>query len=176
MLEHEARRGMEAGCLSKQGNRSRWVVTVNHVELYRHLIVWALHHGEWKLGVDHRDRDRSSTTESENLRPATGSLNLANAPTYSNNTSGYKGVSWHKRHEKWVARIMANQKAIQSASFDRPDDAHIAYAEAARQHFGGIRSHRSCLTHVDGFLSLPRREHARDFANEDHDDAPAWAD
>jgi hypothetical protein len=129
--------GSEAGGSHKfKGKRgARYVVSINGVDIFRHLIVWALHHGEWKFGLDHEDRD-SSNDRIENLRPATVSQNNANATRYRNNTSGHKGVSWHKRQQKWVARIMVNSKAIQIGSFDRASDAHAAYTEAATHHFG----------------------------------------
>lgn len=127
--------GKEAGYLSRYGQRTRWVITINGIELYRHLVVWAWHQGEWKFGIDHKDRDKSND-RIENLRTATASQNNANTTRYANNTSGIKGVSWHKRQQKWIARIMVKGRAIQIGSFDEATNAQEAYIQAAIQHFG----------------------------------------
>lgn len=127
--------GKEAGCDSKHKNDFRWIVCINYIRFFRHVVVWAMHHGEWKLRIDHKDND-SLNDRIENLRPATRSQNMANSLLSKNNTSGQKGVSWHKRQRKWIARIMVDRKPIQLGSFDDPIEAKAAYDEAAKKYFG----------------------------------------
>lgn len=45
----------------------------------------------------------------------------------SNNTSGYKGVRWHKNSKKWDASISFNQKRYCIGSFNDPKEAAYAY-------------------------------------------------
>lgn len=71
-----------------------------------------------------------------NLRPATGSQNVANQGLRSNNTSGYKGVSWSNELGKWRAGIRVRGEWINLGSFELAEDAHQAYSAAARTHFG----------------------------------------
>lgn len=52
--------------------------------------------------VDHVNRDRANN-QWANLRPATRRENQGNTGLQSNNTSGYRGVSWHKKAGKWRA-------------------------------------------------------------------------
>jgi hypothetical protein len=54
------------------------------------------------LQIDHISRERLDHRRS-NMRFATRSQNQANKGKQCNNTSGHKGVSWHKT--KWEARI-----------------------------------------------------------------------
>jgi hypothetical protein len=128
--------GKEAGYLRKGRNgHPTWKVTLNDFKMHRHLIVWAMHHGEWLLGIDHKNRN-SLDDRIENLRPATQSQNLANGSFRRNNTSGYKGVFWHKDVRKWAAGIKVNYRFIHLGLFDDPAVAHAAYCEAAKHYFG----------------------------------------
>lgn len=61
-------------------------------------------------------------------RPAT---NARNRKTPRNNTSGYMGVTWHKRDRKWVAQIMVKGRHIHLGYFSTAEEAAAAYATAA---------------------------------------------
>jgi len=56
-------------------------------------------------------------------------------------TSQYRGVSWHKREQKWQAAICLGSgsgpgKQVHLGSFSSELEAARAYAAAAKQHFG----------------------------------------
>ena len=53
-----------------------------------------------------------------------------------NNKSGYKGVSWHKQKEKWVAQIKIEGKNKFLGFFTDPEKAYKAYCERAIEHYG----------------------------------------
>jgi HNH endonuclease/AP2 domain len=53
--------------------------------------------------VDHKDRNPSND-QWDNLRPCPHGKNMWNIGKHKDNTSGYKGVSWDKRRQKWRAR------------------------------------------------------------------------
>jgi hypothetical protein len=61
--------------------------------------------------VDHINGD-SLDNRKENLRICTNAENVRNSPKHSNNTSGYKGVIWAKREQKWCAQIIVDGKLI----------------------------------------------------------------
>jgi len=69
-----------------------------------------------------------------NLRPASQSQNTWNKKIHSNNRSGFKGISWHKRDRVWNASIWVNGKTVHLGTFDTPERAWVAYVVAAR-HF-----------------------------------------
>jgi hypothetical protein len=61
--------------------------------------------------IDHRDGN-GLNNQTSNLRICTTSQNMQNKKTPSNNTSGYKGVHFHKPRNKFVARIFYDNKRI----------------------------------------------------------------
>ena len=71
-----------------------------------------------------------------NLRLCTNAQNQMNRGKQSNNTSGYKGVSWEKRQKKWRACIEVAGKAISIGYFKDKLQAHEAYKEAAKKYHG----------------------------------------
>lgn len=85
--------------------------------------------------VDHINHDKLDCRKS-NLRVATRGQNEANKGLLKNNTSGYKGVSYHKRDKKWRAQIGFEGKKIYLGAYNTPEEAFAAYAEASLLYFG----------------------------------------
>lgn len=71
-----------------------------------------------------------------NLRLADRTTDNRNKRLPSNNTSGYKGVSYNKERGAWKAYIMVGRTTIHLGYFDTAELAHKAYCEAAKEHFG----------------------------------------
>lgn len=87
------------------------------------------------LYVDHINGDTLDNRRC-NLRYATNQQNQANSKLKSNNTSGYKGVTWDPVNKKWVAQIMFNRKNIKLGRFKNKLKAHQAYVSAGTRLFG----------------------------------------
>lgn len=87
--------------------------------------------------VDHIDGNGLNNRR-DNLRVATRAGNKRNSRRPSNNTSGYKGVSWRKRESLWTASICCNGKQMHLGYFSSAEDAHDAYAKAATFYFGAF--------------------------------------
>ncbi len=85
--------------------------------------------------VDHRDGDGLNNRRT-NLRPCTDIQNGGNQKIAKNNTSGFKGVSWHKPTGKWIAHVYINRKQVHLGLFADKIDAARAYNLAAVEHFG----------------------------------------
>ena len=88
-----------------------------------------------------------------NLRICSRSENNWNRKLSLNNTSGYKGVSWHKLMGKWRAKILLRGKSQHLGYFQTPEAAAKAYDAAAIYHFGEF-----ALTNEQLGLFNPRRE------------------
>lgn len=87
------------------------------------------------LLVDHKDNN-GLNNQRENLRLASGSQNKANCAKYSNNTSGYKGVTLRKERNTWRAQIRVNNKLIILGCFVDKEEAARAHDKAALLYFG----------------------------------------
>jgi len=106
--------------------------------LFFHREVIIAHGGDLKGGyVDHKDRNKLNN-QKENLRyPVTKAENMRNREKQTNNTSGYKGVYFHKnRRCPWGASIRHEGKDIFIGWYLTPEEAALAYNEAANKYFG----------------------------------------
>lgn len=109
----------------------RGILFLHHVILER-VTGRTMQRGEY---ADHIDLDAMNNTRS-NLRVVNNSLNQHNRHKQSNNTSGYKGVSFHKKTQKWTARIAINGETINIGIYTTPEEAYSAYCEKAIQLLG----------------------------------------
>lgn len=101
-----------------------------------HRLAWLYMTGQWPVGeVDHRDLDKGNNRWG-NLRVATHGQNIANTPLGCRNKSGFKGVSWYKTTNRWVAQITSKNKRTTLGYFRKAEDAHAAYCDAAKRMHG----------------------------------------
>lgn len=85
--------------------------------------------------VDHKDRNIFNNQES-NLRKASCSDNNVNRLKHKNNTSGYKGVFWRKRDNKYISKIIKQHKIYYLGCFEDKVLAAIAYDDKAIELYG----------------------------------------
>jgi hypothetical protein len=104
------------------------------------------------MDVDHIDGNGLNNTRS-NLRVCSRSENLRNQRLHSDNTSGFKGVSYHKRDRKWQARIRVNGKQHFLGYFDTPEAAARAYDTAALHYFGEFARLNFPITAIEPALA-----------------------
>ena len=95
-----------------------------------HRIIFLMHRGYLPEQIDHIDGN-GLNNDIENLRAANHGQNQHNKGAQKNNTSGFKGVSWNKKSQKWQAFIKLDGKQRYLGYFDTPDAAHEAYKAAA---------------------------------------------
>lgn len=112
------------------------MVTIKRRCYLAHRLAWFYEYGEWPtVSVDHINIDKTDNRIA-NLRLASGTQNNANTSLTCRNSSGYKGVTWHKQCGKWQAGIKVQGKTHHLGLFSDPTKAHQAYTDAAKRLFG----------------------------------------
>lgn len=127
------KKGDKAGYLDPDGyERIR-----HYGELYlSHRLVWLFVTGRFpKDQVDHINRIKNDNRFC-NLRSCSQSENSANTNKRRNNTSGYKGVCFHKKANKWMAKIRHNNKTKYIGIYLTKIEAAKAYNKKALELFG----------------------------------------
>ena len=94
-------------------------------------IIFLMFHGYLPERVSFIDTNPLNT-RIENLREANPSQVACYAKKQKNNTSGYKGVYFHKNTNKYAAQIIKKGKSHFLGIFATPKEAHKAYCKAAK--------------------------------------------
>lgn len=102
----------------------------SHIKLHRFLLSPPDH-----MQVDHINGNKYDNRKS-NLRICTQSENRCNIGTYSNSTTGYKGIRFNKKNSRYYVRLQVNGRRRELGSFTQLRAAVIAYNEAARKYHG----------------------------------------
>ena len=93
-----------------------------------HRLAWAITYGYIPtLSIDHINGNKLDNRLS-NLREASHKGNIVNRGKPCTNSSGFKGVSWHKGRGLWVATLAGKTLGY----FDIPEQASSVYKEAAK--------------------------------------------
>ena len=125
--------GKIAGTLHPGGHI---IIRIFKINYKAHRLAWVYMTGAWPNDeVDHINRI-GSDNKFANLREANHAQNMANRIAQSNNTSGFKGIDWHRQTGKWRARIMVNGAAFHLGLFESKDSASSAYEIAAKTRCG----------------------------------------
>lgn len=103
-----------------------------------HRLVYLIHHRYLPDLVDHIDRNPRNN-HIDNLRSADKRINAINTGLPSNNTSGIKGVSWHKAGSMWTAQIKDKGRKIHLGSYKRLEDAISARVQAEEELWSDVR-------------------------------------
>lgn len=128
-------KGAIAGSLDKDGYIK---IRADKKILCAHRIAWGFFYGEipsLDFDIDHKNGNRSDNRIT-NLRLATRSQNNFNAGMKSNNTTGYKGVSYQKNIGKYAAEASINKVKYRLGFYDTAKEAGDAYKNFVKKMHG----------------------------------------
>lgn len=125
--------GNIAGSIKKE---SYCVIKIHRKDYMAHRLAWLYVYGYFPTYIDHINGIRNDNKLS-NLREVTSSQNSCNRKISIRNTSGVKGVTWHKQINKWQVVIGINGKNKYFGCFEDKEFAELVMIEA-RQKYHGI--------------------------------------
>jgi len=138
--------GKSAGYIDTSDGLPRKRTVINGIGYYNSNIIWLWYYGSLPLEIDHEDGD-ALNDRIRNLRAVTHIQNSMNKKKYKNNSSGIKGVKWHKASNKWMAVISVNRREIYLGIFNTIEEASIVRKQAEIQYYGEyVRKTNDCST------------------------------
>jgi hypothetical protein len=129
--------GTRAGVLHSNGYKS---VRIQNVMIKQHRVIFVMFHGRIPFYVDHVDGNPSNN-RIENLREATAAENTRNSFKQSRNSSGAKGVYWHKVKQKWIASCCVDNSLKHIGYFEEKQKAVEAVRAFREEHHGEFANH-----------------------------------
>lgn len=150
------------GCVKTPGSRAGatrhhdyLTVSIAGKKYAAHRVIFGIYHGYIPDYIDHINGDRYDN-RIENLREATPSNNNANTKLRKDNSSGVKGVSFHKASGLWRAEIAVSGKRLQLGYFKSIDDAKNAISSKRTELHGEFANH-GChrIPELDREVTLP---------------------
>lgn len=111
-------------------------IVVGEKKYQAHRLAWLYVRGEWPAKfIDHINGDKADNRIA-NLREATKAQNSRNRPKTKSNTTGFKGVTFDRRKNKFKAGVMIDGKQLHLGLYPTAEEANAAYLRAAQHHFG----------------------------------------
>ena len=127
----KTKNGMEVGYLDKKRVRVR--VQLFERSCYFARTIYEMHYGDLKEKLEVGHLNKIPTDNSlENLYLQNRSLSQLRQKLSTDNTSGFKGVSWKKDKQRWKASIKKNYKEIFIGYFNVLENAVAAYEAVSK--------------------------------------------
>lgn len=124
--------GVSAGSI----RNGRITITIYKRRYHASRLAFAMCYGRWADGqIDHINRDPLDN-RIINLREATHSQNLANTKRRTDNTTGYKGVTYIARIKRFQAQLWAKNQKYNLGYYLSAEEAYEVYLAKAKELFG----------------------------------------
>jgi hypothetical protein len=135
----KARRGAAAGDRAGSNSNGYVVIKLMWQKYQAHRLAWFYVYGEWPNGVLDHINGHKDDNRIVNLRRATKVQNMMNSRRPARNRSGFKGVSFNKEKQKFVAQIKAGPVRRHLGYFSEAAAAFEAYKSAAAELHGAFQ-------------------------------------
>ena len=125
--------GSISGCA---GGNGRIYIKIDGKSYQAHRLAWLYTYGQFpETDIDHINLNPQDNRMSS-LRLASRAENLANREKLAVNKCGFKGVSFHKASNKFVAQISFQGKKLYLGGYDTPEQASLVYQQKAIHFYG----------------------------------------
>jgi hypothetical protein len=131
----------QSWCFDHKGYPYRMVTREGrHETVWLHQAVYRHYFGPVPAGleIDHIDRDPGNNLPM-NLRAVSRSINVANGKRRRDNTTGFRGVCWHKPSKSWRGEIQVRGRRISLGYHATARKAADAVNEAYRRYFPEVQ-------------------------------------
>jgi hypothetical protein len=119
--------GSIAGCVHKGTGYVH--IKIKAKAFKAHRLIFLYHYGYFPEFVDHIDGNKQNN-RIENLREASKQENSQNQKVRWTNSSGVKGVSWHKVNKKWKVALCKNYRSYYFGTYEDKELAELVSMEA----------------------------------------------
>ena len=128
-------RGDRAGSLDRAGYID---ICIDRLYYRASRLAWFYCKGVWpSFEIDHKNGQRADN-RFRNLRDVTTTVNQQNIrKAHADSWSGFLGVHWMPRKQRWQARISVDGRRIFLGYFKTAEAGHQAYLRYKRQHHPG---------------------------------------
>lgn len=130
--------GSMAGYKNKDGYL---VIEIDNKCYPIHRLIFMMFYGYFPSEIDHIDNNKLNN-KIKNLRQATRSENCLNRLKRSDNTSGVKGVYWHKNLKKWQVSLSVNKNPKYFGLFNDFELAELVSIEARNKYHGEFANYQ----------------------------------
>ena len=123
--------------LTSKNHLGYYQVSINRKPKRWHSLIWEHFNGPIPTGmdIDHINNVRNDN-RIENLQLLSHKENSRCRLKQKNNSSGYPGVYWFKRDQKWETKITINCKQKHLGRFETKEAAYEAYIQAKIKYHG----------------------------------------
>jgi hypothetical protein len=130
--------GEQCGTLHSSGY---FHITINKRTYKAHRLAWLYVYGKWPNKMIDHINGNPNDNRICNLRECSNSQNQYNAKLRKDNTSGIKGVSWHKDAKKWAVHLNVNGKHKYIGIYETKELAESAIKEIRNEHHKQFSNH-----------------------------------
>lgn len=134
---YRVKAGQKAGTIRPD---KRYDVIFDKKKYLLHRLIFLMFNKFLPEFVDHIDNNPENN-KIENLRGCSRAQNNWNRKIQRNATSGVKGVSWHKKNQKWYVRICVNGKRKDFGMYNDLELAQLVANEARHKYHKEFANH-----------------------------------
>ena len=121
------------------GDKEYLAIGIDYERHLAHRLAYLYMMGEWPTVIVDHINGNGLDNRWCNLRPATGSQNNINRRVGINNKSGYTGVRWHEKMQRWQAIFSLTFRTKEEAVKARKTMMRILAGEFYPKHYVGLR-------------------------------------